>query len=153
MLLAHKDNPSRDNLRPILGMRMTCKDNPYRDNLRSNRNDCTTHKGSLTILKVNLWSLTLWFNQGNLKDRQGNQGINLDLHTILGGKPILLNLWCNLSSLIFLLVKMLHNLGHLMVLSQVNLVIRHNLAHSCHQANLLNQGNLVALISQVNLFN
>ena len=40
-----------------------------------------------------------------------------------------------------------------MVLSQVNLVIRHNLSLSCHQANLLNWGSLVSFINQVNLFN
>ena len=38
-----------------------------------------------------------------------------------------------------------------MVLLQVNLVIRHNLAHHNHQAKLLRRGNLVALISRVNL--
>ena len=72
MLLAHKDNPSRDNLRPSLGMRMTRKENPYRDTLWSNRDYCIACKGSLTILKVNLCSLTLWSNQGNLKDPQVN---------------------------------------------------------------------------------
>ena len=48
---------------------------------------------------------------------------------------------------------MFHDQGHLMVLPQVNLVIRHILASLNHQANLLGRGNLVALISQVNLFN
>ena len=72
MLLVHKDNPSRDNLRPSQGMRMTRKENPYKDNLQSNRDCCTARKDSLTILKVNLCSLTLWSNQGNLKDQKGN---------------------------------------------------------------------------------
>ena len=40
-----------------------------------------------------------------------------------------------------------------MVLLQVNLVIRHNLALSRHHANPLNRGNLVSFTSQVNLFN
>ena len=117
MLLAHKDNRSRDNLRPSQGMRTTRKGNPYRDNLRSSKDYFTARKGSLTILKVNLCSLTLWSNQGNLKDQQGNRGINLDHYTVLGGKTILLNLWCNLKNLIFQLVKMFHSQGHLMVLS------------------------------------
>ena len=108
-LLTHKENPSRDNLRPSQVIYMTRKDNPYRDNLRVTRDCCTVHKGSLTTLKVNLYSLTLWSNQGNLKDWQGNRGINRDYHMVLGGKPILLNHWCNLSNLIFQLVKMLHN--------------------------------------------
>ena len=81
-------------------MRMTCKDNPYRDNLRASKGCCTVCRGNPTTLKVNLYSLTLWSNQGNLKDRQENRGINLDHHTVLGGKPILLNLWCNLRNLI-----------------------------------------------------
>ena len=153
MLLAHKDNSSRDNLQPSQVIYMTRKDNPYRDNLRASRDCCTIRKGSLTILQVNLYSLTLWSNQGNLKDRQGNRGINLDRHMVPGGKPIRLNLWCNLSSLIFRLVKMLHNQDHLTILPQVNLVIKHNLAHRNRQANLLSRGNLVALVSKVNLFN
>ena len=109
MLLAHKDNPSRDNLQPNQVMCTNRKDNPYRDNLRSNKDFFMARKGSLTILKVNLYNLTLWSNQGNLKDRQGNRGKNLDQCTVLGGKPILLNHWCNLGNLIFQLVKMLHN--------------------------------------------
>ena len=40
-----------------------------------------------------------------------------------------------------------------MVLSQVNLVIRHNLALSRHQANLLSPGSLVSFINWANLFN
>ena len=60
MLLTHKENPSRDNLWPSQVMCTTCKDNPYRDNLRSNRDCCMVRKGTLTILKVNLCSLTLW---------------------------------------------------------------------------------------------
>ena len=40
-----------------------------------------------------------------------------------------------------------------MVLSQVNLIIRHNLALSHHQANPLSQGSLVSFINQANLFN
>ena len=90
-------------------MHTTRKGNPYRDTLWSNRDYCIACKGSLTILKVNLCSLTLWSNQGN-------RGINLDHHMVMGGKPILLNLWCNLSSLVFRLVKMLHSQGHIMVL-------------------------------------
>ena len=80
----------------------------------------------------------------------------MDHHTILEGKPILLNLWYNLNNLIFQLVKMLHNQGHIMVLSRVNLVIRCNLAFFHHQANQLSQDNLFnrgSLRSQVNLFN
>ena len=84
-----------------LGNPTTHKGNPSRANLRATRGCYTVHKDSPTTLRVNLSSLTLWSNQGNLKDRQGNRGINLDHHTVLGGKPILLNLWCNLSNLIF----------------------------------------------------
>ena len=68
MRTAHKDNPSRDNLRPSQGMRTTRKDNPYRDNLQSIRDYSNSRKGNITILKVNLYSLTLWSNQGNLKE-------------------------------------------------------------------------------------
>ena len=69
MLLAHKDNPFRDNLRPNQVIYTTHKDNHYRDNLRANKDCFMVCKGSLTILKVNLCSLTLWSNQGNLKDQ------------------------------------------------------------------------------------
>ena len=85
-------------------MHTTCKGNPSRDNLRSSRHYFTARKGSLTILKVNLYSLTLWSNQGNLKDPQANRGINLDCCTVLGGKSTLPNLWCNLNNLSFLSV-------------------------------------------------
>ena len=59
MLLAHKDNPFKDNLQPSKGMCMTHKGNPYKDNLRSNKDCFTACKGSLTILKVNLYKLSL----------------------------------------------------------------------------------------------
>ena len=114
-LLINKGNPYRDNLcfskdiflahkenlQPSQVIYTTRKDNPYRENLRASRDFFTARKGSLTTLKVNLCSLTLWSNQGKLKDPKANQGINLDRCTVLGGKYILLNLWCNLKNLSF----------------------------------------------------
>ena len=61
-LPTHKDNPSTANLRASLVISMTRKDNPYRANLRASRGCCMACKGSLTTLKVNLYSLTLWSN-------------------------------------------------------------------------------------------
>ena len=104
-------------------------------------------KDNSTTFKVNLYILTLWSNQGNLKDPQANQGINLDRCTVLGGKPTLTNLLCNHNNLSFLSVQMLHSLGHLMVLPQVNLFNQDNLFT---RVNLFNQG---SPLSQVNLSN
>ena len=134
-LPTRKDNPSKVNLRASLVIYMTRKDNPYRANLWASRGCCMVYKENPITLKVNLYSLTLWSNQGNLKDPQANRGINLDCCTVLGGKSTLPNLWCNLSNLSFPLVRMLNSQGHIMVLPQLNLVIRYNLAPSHHQAN------------------
>ena len=100
-LLTHKDNPSRANLQANLVIYITHKDNAYRANLWASRGCCMVHKGNPTTLKVNLYSLTLWSNQSNAKDPQANRGIILEICTVLGGKSILLNLWCNLNNLSF----------------------------------------------------
>ena len=92
-LPTRKDNPSRANLRASLVIYMTRKDNPYRANLRASRGCYTVRKDSPTTLKVNLYSLTLWSNQGNLKDPQVNRGTNWGRCIVLGGKSNLLNLW------------------------------------------------------------
>lgn len=68
-LPTRKDNPSRANLRANLVISMTRKDNPY----RASRGFYTVCKDSPATLKVNLNSLTLWSNQGNLKDPQVNR--------------------------------------------------------------------------------
>ena len=99
-----KDNPLRANLQASLVIFMTCKDNPYKANLWASWGCYMVRKDSPTTLQVNLSSLTLWSNQGNLKDPQVNRGTNQGRCTVLGGKSNLLNLWCNLCNLSILLV-------------------------------------------------
>ena len=65
--LTRLGNPSRANLRDTLVIFMTHKVSPYKANLRACRGCYTVHKDNPITLQVNLSSLTLWSNQGNLK--------------------------------------------------------------------------------------